>query len=87
MISRYRRPGNGAGNTLYGGLMPFKPWVRSITPLAWFMFVSTFANVITAGGVLYLALRDEEVWVRGGGLTAYVDQRSYRDSIRVRIDR
>jgi len=35
--------------------MPFKPWVRAISPLAWFLGVSMIANIVTSAGVLYLA--------------------------------
>ncbi|MDH2356448.1 hypothetical protein QCM80_38210 [Bradyrhizobium sp. SSUT112] len=68
--------------------MPFKPWVRSISPLTWFLFVSAVSNALTTGAVLYLAFsREHEVWVRGGSVRAYVDQHYGDGPLKVQIAR
>ena len=52
--------------------MPFKPWVTSISPLAWCLGASAFANVVTMAAVLYLAFGTPRVYVRDGSIDAYV---------------
>jgi hypothetical protein len=56
--------------------MPFKPWVRNISPLAWCLGMSAVANVITTMAVLYLAFGTPKVYVRDGVISAYVADRS-----------
>jgi hypothetical protein len=53
--------------------MPLKPWVQNISPLAWCLGASAFANVVTMAAVLYLVFGTHSVRVRGGTITAYVD--------------
>jgi hypothetical protein len=52
--------------------MPFKPWVRNISSLAWCLGVSALANVVTMATVLYLAFGTPKVYVNGGHIGAYV---------------
>lgn len=52
--------------------MPFKPWVRNISLLAWMLGASAVANVVTMVGVLYLALGTPKVYVKDGYIDAYV---------------
>lgn len=70
--------------------MPIKPWVRNISPLAWFLCLSAVSNVLTAGAVLYLAFGTQHVYVRGGYLRASTESPESvaindRTPIRVRI--
>jgi hypothetical protein len=51
--------------------MPFKPWVRNISPLAWCIGVSAVAN-FTMAAVLYIAFGTPKVYVRDGSIDAYV---------------
>jgi hypothetical protein len=51
--------------------MPFKPWVRAISPLAWCLGMSAAANVVTMAAVLYIALGTPEVYVSDGSITAF----------------
>lgn len=53
--------------------MPFKPWVQTISPLAWCLGVSAVANVVTMAAVLYLAFGTPKVFVRDGYISASVD--------------
>ena len=53
-----------------GVSMPFKPWVRNISPLAWVLGVSAVANIITMMAVLYLAFGTPKVYVRDGSNSA-----------------
>ncbi len=52
--------------------MPFKPWIRAISPLAWCLGASAVANVMTMATVLYLAFGTPKVYVNGGYIGAYV---------------
>jgi hypothetical protein len=53
--------------------MPFKPWVRNISPLAWCLGASAIANVVTMMGVIYLAFGTPKVYVRDGSINANVE--------------
>jgi hypothetical protein len=46
--------------------MPFKPWVRNISPLAWCLGVSAFANAVTMAAVLYIAFGKPYVTINEG---------------------
>ncbi|SHI07417.1 hypothetical protein SAMN05443248_7951 [Bradyrhizobium erythrophlei] len=48
--------------------MPFKPWVRNISPLAWLLGASAVANVVTMIAVLYLAFGTPKVYVRDSSI-------------------
>jgi hypothetical protein len=50
--------------------VPFKPWVRNISPLAWCLGASAVANVVTMMAVLYLAFGTPKVYVRDGSISA-----------------
>lgn len=51
--------------------MPFKPWIRNISPLAWCLGTSAVANVVTMVAVRYLAFGTPRVYVSDGAITAY----------------
>jgi hypothetical protein len=54
--------------------MPFKPWFRNISPLAWCLSASAVASVVTMVAILYLAFfYSPNVYVRGGYVSASVD--------------
>jgi hypothetical protein len=53
--------------------MPFKPWVRNISPLVWCLGASAVSNVVTMAAVLYLAFGTPKVYVRDGFINASVD--------------
>jgi hypothetical protein len=67
--------------------MPFKPWIRKISPLAWCLGLSALANVVTMIGVLYIALGTTRVYVDDGYITARVRDGSgiFGDPVRVQI--
>lgn len=50
--------------------MPIKPWLQNISPLAWCLGASAFANVVTMAGVLYIAFATPKVYVNGGVISA-----------------
>ncbi|MCK1672789.1 hypothetical protein [Bradyrhizobium sp. 150] len=52
--------------------MPFKPWIRNISPLTWMLGASAAANLVTMFGVLYIALGTPRVYVRDGYIDAYI---------------
>ena len=52
--------------------MPFKSWVRNISPIAWLIGASAVANVVTMSTVMYLAFRDPTIYVSGGHIRATV---------------
>ncbi|MCP3370782.1 hypothetical protein [Bradyrhizobium cajani] len=52
--------------------MPFKPWVKNISPLAWMLGASAAANVLTMFGVLYIAFGTPRVSVSDGWVSAYI---------------
>jgi hypothetical protein len=52
--------------------MPFKPWIRNISPLAWCLGASAVANVVTMLTILYLAFGTPKVYVSDGSIDAYV---------------
>ena len=53
--------------------MPFKPWVRKISPLSWCLGASAFANVVTMLAALYIAFGSPKVFVRDGYINATID--------------
>jgi hypothetical protein len=55
-----------------GTRMPFKPWVRNISPLGWCLGASAVANVVTMAAVLYLAFGTPKVFVRDGYINASI---------------
>jgi hypothetical protein len=65
--------------------MPFKPWIRSISPLAWCLGVSTVANIITMIGVLYIAFGTTAVRVDGGYIRARVNSSAYDEPFECRL--
>lgn len=67
--------------------MPFKPWVRSISPLAWCLGISAACNVITAAVALYVAFGTPRVYVHGGYVSTYPDSNevSINDRYPVRV--
>ncbi len=67
--------------------MPFKPWIRSISPLAWCLGISAACNVVTAGAALYIAFGTPRVYVRDGVITAYPSSNevSINDRFPVRV--
>ncbi len=65
--------------------MPFKPWLRSISPLAWCLGISAACNVVTAAAVLYLAGRTPEVYVLGGSIRTENNEVQIIDRFPVRV--
>jgi hypothetical protein len=67
--------------------MPFKPWVRNISPLAWLLGASAGANFITMLAVLYIAFGVPKVIVDNGYVRVRGSVRVDDDSaVRVRVD-
>jgi hypothetical protein len=72
--------------------MPFKPWIRNISPLAWMLGASCAANVITMVLVAYVAFGVPKVEVDRGyvhvsGEVRVEEPRSAREvSVRGKVD-
>jgi hypothetical protein len=52
--------------------MPFKPWIRNISPLGWLLGISAIANVVTMLAALYIAVGTPRVYVADGYITSHI---------------